>query len=259
MTIQDRSPTISGPFSFHFRPFPDHFRPLPDHFRPFRKSSDQFRQFPGLLSTNSRSSDTISHTGAAQQGTARPPKQEHRPNRPRPLTGGTKWGHRIKTQEKVIDNSNTHTTPTLFSDHLLYIPHQFSPDYRPFHGLLQTTHHDHTRTTQGRYNGGPPGHQNTDNRHTAQSEPSRTTHGRYNMGPQGQKSQTTPTHTPTHCRSDVIPASFQSARKRRRRWRWRWRRRWRKSGTLLTPPGDGVNGTRIFIILHSINHGPWRG
>ena len=112
MTIQDRFPNISDPFSFHFRPFPDHFRPLPDHFRPFRKSSDQVRQFPGLLSTNSRSSDTISHTGAAQQGTARPPKQEHRPNRPRPLTGGTTWGHRVKTQEKVIDNSNTHTTPT---------------------------------------------------------------------------------------------------------------------------------------------------
>ena len=69
------------------------------------------------------------------------------------------------------------------------------------------------------------------------------------MGPQCQKSSTTATHMPTQCRSDVIPASFQSARKRR--WR-RWRRR--KSGALLTPPGAGVNGTRISIILDSIAH-----
>ena len=143
---------------------------------------------------------------------------------------------------------HSHNTDVIFGPFTLHstpILTRLPTISRPF----QTTHHDHTRTTQGRYNGGPPGHQNTDNRHTAQSEPSRTTHGRYNMGPQGQKSQTTPTHTPTHCRSDVIPASFQSARKRRR-WR-RWRRRWRKSGTLLTPPGDGVNGTRICIILVS--------
>ena len=74
------------------------------------------------------------------------------------------------------------------------------------------------------------------------------------MGPQGQKSSTTATHMPTQCRSDVIPASFQSARKRRWRRRWRrWRRR-RKSGALLTPPGAGVNGTRISIMLDSIPH-----
>ena len=133
MTISGCFAIISGHFVDYSRPFPAHFRPIPDHFRPFRQSSDQFRQFPGLLSTNSRSSDTISHTGAAQQGTARPPKQKHRPNRPRPLTGGTTRGHRVKTQEEVIDNSNAHTRltfPGRFPNHvsavsLFKFPHHF--------------------------------------------------------------------------------------------------------------------------------------
>ena len=181
------------------------------------------------------------HSGAVQQGTARPPKQEHRPNRPRPLTGGTTRGHRVKTQEKDIVNSNTHTTPTFPGRfpttsqrspflNFLTVSSLFPPVSFTFQtNSLPTT--DHFTTISDHFPDVSRPH--TDHSRAVQ-------HGRHRQ------------HVPTHCRSDVIPASFQSARKRR------WRR-WRKSGTLLTPPGAGVNGTRISIILHSINHGPWRG
>ena len=159
-TISHRFPTISDPFLTISGPF--------------LTISDPFLTISGRFvnrSTSSRLILTISrppldqfsivrkqlshtdHSGAVQQWTTRPPKQEHRPNRTRPLTGGTTWGQRIKTQEKVIDNSNTHTTPTLFSDHLLYIPHQFSPDYRPFHGLFRPR----ITTTRGPLRGGTTG------------------------------------------------------------------------------------------------------
>ena len=185
----------------HFWPFPYHFTTIQDRFPtisgPFLTISDPFLTISGRFvnrSTSSRLILTISrppldqfsivrkqlshtdHSGAVQQWTTRPPKQEHRPNRTRPLTGGTTWGQRIKTQEKVIDNSNTHTTPTLFSDHLLYISHQFSPDYRPFHGLFRPR----ITTTRGPLRGGTTGDR--------PATKTRTTHGRYNMGPQGQES-----------------------------------------------------------------------
>ena len=184
LTISHRFPTISDPFLTISGPF--------------LTISDPFLTISGRFvnrSTSSRLILTISrppldqfsivrkqlshtdHSGAVQQWTARPPKQEHRPNRTRPLTGGTTWGQRIKTQEKVIDNSNTHTTPTLFSDHLLYISHQFSPDYhsgavqqgtarppkhgQPSHSSIRTLP-DHSRAVQH----GTTGAKVTDNTNT---------------------------------------------------------------------------------------------
>ena len=183
MTISGCFAIISGHFVDYSRPFPAHFRPIPDHFRPFRQSSDQFRQFPGLLSTNSRSSDTQGRHNRGPSGHRNRSIVRTVPDHSRAVQhGATGSKHRKK---------ETHTQRRPFPLHFTPIFTRLPTISWPF----QTKYHHHTRTTQGRYNRGPPGHQNTDNRHTAQSQPSRTTHGRYNMGPQDQKSATTATHT----------------------------------------------------------------
>ena len=150
-TIQDRFPTISGPFPTISGRFVNRSTSSRLILTISRPPLDQFSIVRKQLSHTD-------HSGAVQQWTTRPPKQEHRPNRTRPLTGGTTLGHRVKTQEKVIDKSNTHT--------------QRRPNFRPFplhftpiltrlltiSWPFQTKYHNHTRTTQGRYNRGPPGH-----------------------------------------------------------------------------------------------------
>ena len=183
------------PFPDHFRPFPDDFRPFPDHFRPFRKSFNQFPthsdNFPAssrpildrpktaLTHGPLRGGTTVDHPATETGASSEPYQTTHGRYNMGPTDQNTGKSHR--------QQQHSHNTDVIFGPFTLHstpILTRLPTISRPF----QTTHHDHTRTTQGRYNGGPPGHQNTDNRHTAQSEPSRTTHGRYNMGPQGQES-----------------------------------------------------------------------
>ena len=183
MAIQDRFPTISDPFltiSGRFLTISDSFPTISGRFvnrptssRPILTvSRPTLEQFSIVRHHLSHRGSTTGDRPATETGASSEPSQT------------THGRYNMGPQGQTHRKKETHTQRRPFPLHFTPIFTRLPTISWPF----QTKYHHHTRTTQGRYNRGPPGHQNTDNRHTAQSQPSRTTHGLYNMGPQGQKS-----------------------------------------------------------------------